>query len=69
MFPIKVDNGVIYAIDKMMVEDIVEMLGLMKGTTGADLTIMTKALIVSGVSKIMNFRKSYIFLYWRNSYN
>lgn len=53
----KVDNGMIYAIDRMMVEDIFEELALLKGTTGQDMTIMTKALIVSGVSKLINFRK------------
>lgn len=52
-----VDNGIIYAVNKMLVEDIFELLPLLKGTTGQDLTIMYDALRISGLHKIMNMRK------------
>ena len=63
---LEVENGVIYATSKMLVEDIFELLPLLKRTTGQDLTITYEALRISGLFRVMNMRiKNDLFFLFR----
>lgn len=57
LWELEVNNGIIYAVTNLIVEDIFNMLPYMPMTIGQDVSIMMKALESTGVSSMINRRK------------
>ncbi len=57
MKELKASNGGIYVVSNQIIEDMFSMLPLLPNTIGEDLTIMTKALEITGISQMIDDRK------------
>jgi len=61
MKELKASNGGIYVVSNQIIEDMFSMLPLLPNTIGEDLTIMTKALEITGISQMIDDRKILLF--------
>lgn len=61
MKELKASNGGIYVVSNQIIEDMFSMLPLLPNTIGEDLTIMTKALEITGISQMIDDRKIPIY--------
>ena len=59
---IEATNGIVYVVSNQIIEDIFFMLPFMPRTLGVDVSIMIRALEISGVANMINHCKNIIII-------